>query len=84
MALARTFVVRAVDASEPVSRTSRRVVVHADVLKAAKILAGDVVALSQVDKASEQGEQKKVRSFEQIRPTRAVAFYPKIYHLQCD
>lgn len=36
------------------SRASRRVIIQADILKAAKILAGDVLALSQADKASEQ------------------------------
>lgn len=49
---ARTFVVAVTDISEPVSRASRRVIISADVLKSAKILAGDVVALSEADKGT--------------------------------
>lgn len=56
----RTFVVAVADGSDPVSRASRRVIVHADVLKAAKLLAGDVLALSEADKAA---EHKKVGVF---------------------
>lgn len=59
---ARSFVVGVTGSSDPVSRASRRVIVHADVLKAAKILAGDVLALSEADKATEQKKVGVVQS----------------------
>ncbi|KAF7798284.1 hypothetical protein EIP86_009503 [Pleurotus ostreatoroseus] len=59
---ARSFVVGVTGSSDPVSRASRRVIVHADVLKAAKILAGDVLALSEADKTTEQKKVGVVQS----------------------
>ena len=58
----RSFVVGVTGSSDPVSRASRRVIVHADVLKAAKILAGDVLALSEADKTTEQKKVGVVQS----------------------
>ncbi len=46
---ARKFVVGLAGPSDPVSRASRRVIIHVDVLKAAKVSAGDVLALSRAD-----------------------------------
>lgn len=59
---ARTFVVGVSDPSTPVSRASRRVIVSVDVLKSAKILAGDVVALSEPDKSP--GEHRVSADFD--------------------
>ncbi|RDX44132.1 AAA family ATPase [Lentinus brumalis] len=42
----RTFTVHIFDASEPVSRTSRRIVLNPDILKQAKLYAGDVIAVT--------------------------------------
>ena len=50
----RTFTVQVTDQSEAVSRASRRVIISADVLKSAKLLAGDTVVLSQTDSAAGQ------------------------------
>ena len=46
---------RLVEAEESFSRAARRIHVHADILKAAKIIAGDVLALTSSD---EQGEER--------------------------
>ncbi|KAI0671254.1 AAA family ATPase [Trametes maxima] len=43
---ARKFTVESFNSSEPVSRASRRVIINAEVLKQAKVYAGDVVGLS--------------------------------------
>ncbi|KAH9850128.1 AAA family ATPase [Lenzites betulinus] len=45
----RKFTVEAAESSEGVSRTARRVVINAEVLKQAKVYAGDVVGLSASD-----------------------------------
>ncbi|OSX57094.1 hypothetical protein POSPLADRAFT_1061796 [Postia placenta MAD-698-R-SB12] len=42
----RTFVVHLADHSEATFRAARRVTIHADILKSAKLCAGDVVAVS--------------------------------------
>lgn len=57
----RTFIVGLANSFDSVSRASRRVIIQADLLKASKILAGDVVALSEADK---EFEQQKVWSIE--------------------
>ncbi|OCH87928.1 AAA family ATPase [Obba rivulosa] len=45
----RTFTVRAAHGSEAVARAARRVIVNAELLKGARLCAGDVVALSAAD-----------------------------------
>ena len=45
----RTFVVHLADADETEGRASRRIHIHADMLKAAKLIAGDVLALACAD-----------------------------------
>ncbi|EKM47994.1 uncharacterized protein PHACADRAFT_214999, partial [Phanerochaete carnosa HHB-10118-sp] len=50
----RTFTVRLVKAEESFSRASRRILVHADVLRAVKIVAGDVLALASSDDKSDE------------------------------
>ncbi|KAI9065950.1 AAA-domain-containing protein [Trametes sanguinea] len=45
----RKFTVQSTDDSEPVSRASRRIVINAEILKQAKVYAGDVVGLSAAD-----------------------------------
>ncbi|KAI0691255.1 AAA family ATPase [Cerioporus squamosus] len=42
----RTFTADISDAAEPVSRTSRRIVLNADILKQHKLYAGDVIAVA--------------------------------------
>ncbi|GJE86889.1 AAA family ATPase [Phanerochaete sordida] len=51
----RTFIVRLAEAEESFSRAARRIFVHADVLKAAKVVAGDVLALTSSD---EKGNER--------------------------
>ncbi len=41
----KKFVVEASDPSEPVSRASRRIVINAEILKQARVYAGDVIAV---------------------------------------
>ncbi|OSC98204.1 AAA family ATPase [Trametes coccinea BRFM310] len=45
----RKFTVQSSDDSEPLSRAARRIVLNAEVLKQAKVYAGDVVGLSAAD-----------------------------------
>ncbi|CDO72261.1 hypothetical protein BN946_scf184970.g113 [Trametes cinnabarina] len=45
----RKFVVQSSDTSDPLSRAARRIVVNAEILKQAKVYAGDVIGLSQAD-----------------------------------
>ncbi|RPD56727.1 AAA family ATPase [Lentinus tigrinus ALCF2SS1-7] len=42
----RTFTVDITDANEPVSRTSRRILISADILKQSKVYAGDAIAIT--------------------------------------
>lgn len=43
---ARPFTVHLADADETISRASRRINIHVDILKIAKIVVGDVLALT--------------------------------------
>jgi AAA family ATPase len=45
----KRFVVKVADSSEETARTSRRLIVNADIVKAAKLCTGDVIALSDYD-----------------------------------
>lgn len=45
----RKFNVEAVESLESVSRAARRIIINADILKQAKVYAGDVVGLSSAD-----------------------------------
>jgi len=49
----KRFVVEVVDSSETTARASRRLIVNADIVKAAKLFAGDVIALSDYDDAKD-------------------------------
>lgn len=51
------FTVGPSEDGDPDHRAAKRVIIHADVLKASKLCSGDVVALRQVDSAT-----NKVRS----------------------
>ena len=42
----KTFTVDISDATEPISRTSRRIIINADILKQTKVYAGDVIAIT--------------------------------------
>ncbi|KAG6853114.1 hypothetical protein C0991_006804 [Blastosporella zonata] len=52
----RTYVVESDDSPGPSSRAARRVIFHADVLKAAKLCTGDIVALTSGDPTSTRKE----------------------------
>jgi AAA family ATPase len=41
----KTFVVQVADSSEYTPRASRRLIINADIVKAAKLCAGDIIAL---------------------------------------
>ena len=45
----RKFTAEAVNTSEPISRATRRIIINAEILKQAKVYAGDVVGLSAAD-----------------------------------
>jgi AAA family ATPase len=45
----KTFVVQVADPSEYTARASRRLIINADIVKAAKLCAGDIIALSNHD-----------------------------------
>jgi AAA family ATPase len=45
----KRFVVKVADSSEETARTSRRLIVNADIVKAAKLCTGDVIGLSDCD-----------------------------------
>jgi hypothetical protein len=45
----KRFVVKVADSSEETARTSRRLIVNADIVKATKLCTGDVIALSDCD-----------------------------------
>lgn len=45
----KRFVVKVADSSESTARTSRRLIVNADIVKAAKLCTGDVIVLSDYD-----------------------------------
>lgn len=49
----KVFTIGVADPSELTSRASRRILIQADVLKAAKIIAGDVLALSTANSIQE-------------------------------
>ena len=48
---ARDFVVHLARADETQSRAARRIHLHADLLKAAKLIAGDILALTSADES---------------------------------
>lgn len=43
---ARSFTVHLADTEETLSRASRRIFIHADILKVTKLVAGDVLAVA--------------------------------------
>lgn len=47
--MSKNFVIGLANFSEPTPRATRRVIINADVVKAVKLCAGDVVALSDPD-----------------------------------
>jgi AAA family ATPase len=49
----KRFVVRLADSSESTPRASRRLIINANIAKAAKLCAGDVIALSDCDNAED-------------------------------
>jgi AAA family ATPase len=49
----KKFVVQLADSSEYTARASRRLIVNSDILKAAKLYAGDIIALSNSDNAKD-------------------------------
>lgn len=51
--LSRRFVVHHTDTSECAARASRRLIINADIAKASKLCAGDVVALLDHDNAKD-------------------------------
>lgn len=56
----RTFIVRLAEAEESFSRASRRILIHSDILKTAKIITGDVLALA----SSDHKDDNKVSIFD--------------------
>lgn len=46
----KKFVTQLTDSYESIPRAARRIIINADVVKAAKLCAGDVIALSSSDK----------------------------------
>ena len=53
---ARSFTVRLAEEDNTLSRATRRIYIHADILKVVKITAGDVLALA----SAQDSEQYKV------------------------
>ena len=52
--LSQKFVVRLADSSESIPRASRRLIINTNIVKAAKLCAGDVIALSAYDNARDR------------------------------
>lgn len=55
----RTYTVHLANADETLSRASRRILIHADVLKASKLIAGDVLALASAQETEEHKVSEK-------------------------
>jgi AAA family ATPase len=55
--LSKNFIIGLANSPEPTPRAARRVIINADVVKAVKLCAGDVIALSDNDENTKVSTQ---------------------------